>query len=95
MKRGRGALLIAVGWVGMLLVNLLVNELELWATLFVITMALVLWGCAMWVQDKGRHWAFTLWGLLAPIGLLGISLLKDKTKPLQKEELDPSKAASI
>jgi len=47
-------------------------------------LALVLWGCYMWTRLKGRHWAFMFWGLLAPIGLLGISLLKDKTKVLSK-----------
>ncbi len=40
----------------------------------------ILVGCYLWTRIKNRHWVFTLWGLLAPIGLLGISLLKAKNK---------------
>ena len=38
-----------------------------------------LWGCYLWTSMKNRHWLFMLWGLLSPIGLLGIALLKDKS----------------
>lgn len=44
-------------------------------------LALVLDGCYLWTRIKNRHWAFTLWGVLVPIGFLGISLLKDKRAP--------------
>ncbi len=40
---------------------------------------LTLWGCYLWTSMKNRHWLFVLWGLLSPIGLLGIALLKDKS----------------
>lgn len=36
-------------------------------------------GCYIWTRLKNRHWAFTFWGILTPIGLLGISLLKDRS----------------
>jgi len=36
-------------------------------------------GCYIWTRLKNRHWLFTFWGLLTPIGLLGISLLRDKS----------------
>ena len=47
-------------------------------------MAFTLWGCYLWVKLKDRHIAFMFWGLLSPIGLLGISLLKDKTSGKEK-----------
>ena len=47
--------------------------------IFAIGLCLVLLGCWSWTYTKNRHWAFMLWGLLAPIGLLGIGLLKDKS----------------
>lgn len=37
------------------------------------------YGCYLWTKIKNRHPAFMLWGLLTPIGLLGVSLLKDKS----------------
>jgi hypothetical protein len=40
---------------------------------------LTLWGCYLWTSLKNRHWLFMLWGLLSPIGLLGIALLEDKS----------------
>ena len=42
-------------------------------------MGLTLWGCYLWTSLKNRHWLFMLWGLLSPIGLLGIAFLKDKS----------------
>ena len=45
---------------------------------WIFSLVLILYGCYYWVRWKNRHWAFTLWGLLSPIGLLGISLLKRK-----------------
>jgi len=42
-------------------------------------MGLILWGCYLWTSLKNRHWLFILWGLLSPIGLIGIALLKDKS----------------
>ena len=44
---------------------------------------LLLWGCYLWARLKNRHWAFMLWGLLSPIGLLGISLIRDKTEEIR------------
>lgn len=40
----------------------------------------ILFGCFLWTRLKNRHWIFTLWGILAPIGLLGIALLRDKSE---------------
>jgi Mg2+/citrate symporter len=41
--------------------------------------AAALIGCYLWTREKNRAWEFALWGLLAPIGYLGIMFLKDKT----------------
>lgn len=46
--------------------------------IIIIALGIVLYGCFLWVKWKNRHWAFMLWGISAPISLLGISLLKDK-----------------
>lgn len=42
-------------------------------------LVLIFVGCYVWTKLKGRHWAFMFWGLLAPIGLLGTSLLRDRS----------------
>lgn len=44
-----------------------------------VAIAFTMTGCFIWTRLKNRHWAFMLWGLLSPIGLLGVSLLKDKS----------------
>jgi len=46
--------------------------------------ALSIFGCYWWAKGKGRSPAFMLWGVLAPIGFLGVALLKNKNK--QPEE---------
>lgn len=51
-----------------------------------LAVLIILAGCYIWTRLKNRHPAFLLWGLLAPVGLLGISLLKDKTEPVNKVE---------
>lgn len=48
-------------------------------TAMIMGMCMTLWGCYLWaVKIKNRHWAFMFWGLMSPIGLLGISLLENK-----------------
>ena len=44
-----------------------------------IAVLMTLAGCYIWAKLKNRHWAFLFWGILSPIGLLGISLLHDKS----------------
>lgn len=34
-------------------------------------------GSYLWVKRKNRHWIFSCYGLFAPIGLLGIALLRE------------------
>lgn len=42
---------------------------------------LTLWGCFLWTRLKKRHWAWLFLGLLTPIGLIPLALIKDKSKP--------------
>jgi len=56
---------------------------------FIVGLGLILWGCYLWTGLKNRHWAFMLWGLLSPIGLLGIALLADKSsEEVSRQEAD-------
>lgn len=54
---------------------------EGWSVLvYLAGWGLMLYGCYLWTQLKHRHWAWMLFGLLAPIGLIVLGVLKDKTK---------------
>lgn len=61
--------------------SILVSSDILSLVIFLIGSGFVLWGCYLWVKIKGRHWAWMLFGLLAPIGLLALFLLKSKMPP--------------
>lgn len=71
-------LLIFFGWIigygGNLVLDFPTNIITL-----LVGLAMTLTGCYMWTKIKNRHWAFMFWGVLTPIGLLGISLLQDKS----------------
>ena len=56
------------------------DQLESFWFYGVLAVAFTMTGCYIWTRLKNRHWIFTLWGLLSPIGLLGISLLQDKSE---------------
>jgi hypothetical protein len=58
--------------------DLITNEAIRWVML-AVGILFSLFGCYIWLKLKNRHWAFTFWGILTPIGLLGVSLLKDKS----------------
>jgi len=60
--------------------------------MYLISVSLLLNGCYIWTQIKNRHWAFMFWGLIAPIGLLGISLLKDNSDTVNQPESDQSQS---
>jgi len=51
-------------------------------SVWAIAVLMTLTGCYIWTKLKKRHWAFLFWGVLSPIGLLGISLLRDKSNPV-------------
>jgi hypothetical protein len=80
-KRDLRTLLVLIGFAGSYILNWVSAGMsfELYISLFILSFALTLWGCYLWVDLKNRKKVFMLWGLLTPIGLLGISLLKDKS----------------
>lgn len=65
--------------------DLVQNDIVRWS-MFIISFIFIFSGCYIWTKLKKRHWAFMLWGILSPIGLLGISLLKDKS--INKQSID-------
>lgn len=54
------------------------DPLEYMWLLYLLAFVLTLTGCYIWTRLKDRHWVFLLWGILTPVGLFGISLLKDR-----------------
>ena len=58
--------------------SLLIPNDILFTAVFSAGLGLIVWGCYVWARLKGRHWAWMLFGLLAPIGLLALALLHDK-----------------
>ena len=52
----------------------------------VLGIGLTVWGCYLWTSLKNRHWLFMMWGLLSPIGLLGIAFLKDKSANIRTKD---------
>ena len=80
-QKGNGG--VGLAWFGAVLLfagNRLAYYWDYWLAIFCIGLVVTVVGCVLWAQRKNRHWAFCFWGLLAPIGFLGISLLKDKNK---------------
>jgi len=72
-----------LAWIGAI-IGWVCTRIGGWASLgLIVAFVLVLWGCYWWATGKGRNWAFMFWGLLAPIGFLGISLLRNKNVLVQ------------
>lgn len=69
---------VGIAWTGAV-VMIVGQRTDYWVLGLFIGIAITMIGCMLWVQRKKRHLAFVLWGILAPIGFLGISLLKDKS----------------
>lgn len=73
---------VGIAWLGAVIMFVggrLAYIFDYWSAILIIGLVITIIGCVLWVQRKHRHVAFALWGLLAPIGFLGIALLKDKT----------------
>jgi len=68
-----------IAWIGAI-VSLIGRSTEYWLIFSIVGIGISILGCAIWAQNKNRHWVFAIWGLFAPIGFLGIALLKDKTR---------------
>jgi Fic family protein len=74
---------MTVAFIGFMLATLLVN---LSPPLVIIGIIVSVLGCYWWATGKNRHWAFMLWGILVPIGFLGVALLRNKSEEIAYEE---------
>lgn len=45
-------------------------------SLVLLGLVLTVYGCYLWARLKGRHWAWMFFGLLTPIGLIPLLVLK-------------------
>ena len=77
MEKLRTALVL-IGWIVAYGGNLFLDYPANLITI-VIGIGMSIYGCYLWTKLKNRHWVFSLWGIITPVGLLGVSLLKDKT----------------
>jgi len=69
------------GFAALIVIGLIICYIG-WFTIPVVGMVgltMILIGCYLWTKEKERHWIFMFWELMAPIGLLGIALLRDKS----------------
>ncbi|HEY94525.1 MAG TPA: hypothetical protein G4O15_06255 [Dehalococcoidia bacterium] len=64
---------VFVGWIS----NFIGGEFGIALALIGAAAAVV--GCIFWAQAKKRHWAHGFWGLLAPIGFIGVGALEDRS----------------
>jgi len=48
--------------------------------LSVLGLGLSLYGCYLWAKLKNRHWAWMFLGIITPIGLLPLALMKDRSE---------------
>lgn len=70
---------VAIAWVGVIIARI-GQYFDYWLLCLIIGTVITILGCVLWTKRNNRHWAFSLWGILAPIGFLGISLLKEKPR---------------
>lgn len=68
-----------LGWLTAVIGNFILPYPAIFITL-IAGLGMSVYGCYLWTKLKSRHSAFALWGILSPIGLLGVSLLKDKSE---------------
>ena len=66
---------VVIGWVG----YYLAPTYGLLLLALLIDLVLAVCGCYIWAKAKGHSGWFALWGILAPIGFLGVALVKSKT----------------
>jgi len=53
--------------------------------LSVLGLGLSLYGCYLWAKLKNRHWAWMFLGIITPIGLLPLALMKDRSGDGEEE----------
>lgn len=72
---------VGIAWAGWVVGSIVTRFTgEYWLIPYTIGLVLAVVGCVLWAQRKKRHWLFGFWGLLAPIGFLGVSLLRDRSR---------------
>jgi len=81
---------ISIAWTGVILGLIgqrLAPSLDILIIITVLALVVSIIGCYFWA--KGKWWSgwFALWGALAPVGFLGVALLRDR-KPGHKKRLD-------
>jgi hypothetical protein len=65
---------LQLGFIGLIVSIFIMPLLGILVTLVALTFILI--GSYQWTREKDRHRVFMFWGLLAPIGLFGIVLLR-------------------
>jgi len=77
--KGNGG--VGIAWAGWVIGSIVTRFTgEYWLIPYTLGLVLAVVGCVLWAQRKNRHWLFGFWGLLAPIGFLGVSLLRDRSR---------------
>jgi apolipoprotein N-acyltransferase len=89
VKMGRTARTLSVvfgwliWWFATASANTMINSglgiVPLHFVLSAIGLGLSLYGCYLWAKLKNRHWAWMFFGILTPIGLLPLALMKDRS----------------
>jgi hypothetical protein len=69
---------LVAGGLAVAYLSLLVDIQQWGDRVFIVGLGLCTYGCYFWAKLKGRHWAWMLWGLLAPAGLVVLLLLKTR-----------------
>ena len=76
MMNDTGVYLAWLGWGVSFVIPRMVDSNQVFIVLAGIALSTL--GCCLWARHKGRHWAWGLWGILTPIGFLGVALLKNR-----------------
>lgn len=79
MKQRKGNGGVGIAWLGVLIGRGAQYTTDIWLLFLIVGVLTSVYGCWLWCLRKNLHGAFCLWGILAPVGFLGISLLKDKS----------------
>jgi len=73
-----------IAWFGVIVMfatnRIIAYVFDYWLAILMFGLAITMIGSVIWVLSKKRHWLFSLFGLLAPLGFIGIGVLKDKNE---------------
>jgi hypothetical protein len=74
---------ISIAWAGAILGFIgqrLAPSIDILILIVTLALLISIVGCYFWAKGKGQSGWFSLWGILAPIGFLGVALLQDKSE---------------